>query len=99
MALAHAQERRAHLTLGSQIKRYRERRGLGLNELSRLAVVRAATLSNLETEKRNDALVRTLEKLARALGVTVNDFLAEEPSDQDQRASPHVCRVWETVRA
>lgn len=62
------------MTLRERIKIIRERKGLSQRELSRLSGVRAATLSQLESGKRQDVTTETGKKLARALGVSL-DYL------------------------
>src|SRR5262249_4463674 len=62
------------MTLGDRIKRERIRKGWGVRELARLAGVRYALISELETGKKADTTGRNLKRLARVLGVTT-DYL------------------------
>ena len=61
--------------LGLAVERYRVAKGLGTNELARLAKVDPAQLSRLERGHQVSAHAVTLRKLAAALGVDV-DHLA-----------------------
>ncbi|WP_042386885.1 helix-turn-helix domain-containing protein [Clostridium culturomicium] len=61
--------------LGENIKHIREEKNLSVNELSRKAKVGVATISQIETGKRQGLRSETLEKIAIALEVTTNDLL------------------------
>lgn len=61
--------------LGENIKHIREEKNLSINELSRKAKVGVATISQIETGKRQGLRSETLEKIAIALEVTTNDLL------------------------
>jgi transcriptional regulator with XRE-family HTH domain len=71
------------MTLGSRIKRERERCGWSQNELGRRAGVRQALLSELESGKRNDTPTSVLRRLARTLGVSM-DYLAGLYDEEDE---------------
>ena len=71
------------MTLGERIKVLREKRGLGIRELARIANVRHATLSQLERRLRADVTTETAKRIARALGVSV-DYLIGMYEDDDQ---------------
>jgi transcriptional regulator with XRE-family HTH domain len=64
------------MTVGKNLRRLRRERGLGQEELARLARSSQQTISDLETGRRPGAQTRTLEKLARALHVPVTEFFA-----------------------
>lgn len=70
------------MSLGSRIKRERERKGWSQNELSRLSGVRQALISELESEKKQDTTGYVLRRLARTLGVTI-DYLAGMYEDEE----------------
>ena len=61
--------------LGLALGRYRMAKGLGLNELARLAKVDPAQLSRLEGASQVSAHARTLRKLAKALEVDVEHLM------------------------
>ena len=54
---------------------WREHRGLSVKALAELAGVAPAYLSQIETGKR-EGTVSTLSKIAKALGVTIDDFVS-----------------------
>ncbi len=57
------------------IRVWREHRGLSVKALAELAGVAPAYLSQIETGKR-EGTVSTLSKIAKALGVTIDDFVS-----------------------
>ena len=71
------------MTLGSRIKTLREKRGLGIRELARLANIRHATLSQLERGLRADVTTATAKRIARALGVSVDYLIGTFEDDAD----------------
>jgi transcriptional regulator with XRE-family HTH domain len=71
------------MTLGERIKTLREKRGIGMRELARLAGVKHTTLSQLERGIRADVTTETAKKIARALGVSV-DYLIGMYEDEDE---------------
>ena len=64
---------------GRNAKAFRERLGWSQNEAARRAGVSQAFVSRLEAGEHQEAGGRVLQALARALGVTVDDLLREEP--------------------
>ena len=71
------------MTLGTRIKRERERHGWSQNELGRRARVRQALLSELESGKKHDTPTSVLRRLARTLGVSM-DYLAGLYDEEDE---------------
>jgi transcriptional regulator with XRE-family HTH domain len=63
------------ILFGKNIKAIREAKGLGVNELSRLSGVNASYISALERDEKKNPSVNTLEKLADALKVNINDIM------------------------
>ncbi|MEO7684794.1 MAG: helix-turn-helix transcriptional regulator [Gemmatimonadaceae bacterium] len=62
-----------------RLKKYREAAGLSQAELAKLAKVRQATISNLETGKGRRVDLDVLERLAKVLGVKrASDLLVDE---------------------
>lgn len=64
--------------IGDNIKRIREKKGVGVNELSRLSGINASYISALERNKKKNPSIDTLDAIAKALGVKANDFLTTE---------------------
>ena len=60
---------------GKNIKNIRESKGIGLNELSRISGVNASYISALERDEKNNPSINTLNKLATALEVSVDDMM------------------------
>ena len=73
---------RTGLHLGRRVRNLREMRGLGLNELARAARISPGYLSQLESGQRANPSIEVLQRLARALDVTVQ-YLAEPRSAYD----------------
>ncbi len=64
-------------TLGKNIKYYRTKLGLTQVELAELSRVYRSHLAGIETGSLNPS-VKTVEKLAKALDVSVSDLFGEE---------------------
>ena len=62
------------MTMGDRIKKRRQELRLSQQELSNLAGVRRATISDIESGKQPGMSVDTARRLARALGVSI-DYL------------------------
>lgn len=62
-------------TLGNNIKRLRIEKHIGVSELAKLAGVGIATISQIESGDRGTLRCDTLEKIASAIDVSVNDLL------------------------
>jgi transcriptional regulator with XRE-family HTH domain len=71
------------MTLGQRMKALREKRGLGLRELARMAGVHHPTLSQLERGVIADVTTGTAKKIARALGVSVDYLIGMYEDDED----------------
>lgn len=61
--------------IGENIKKIRALKNLSAYELAKRAGVGGATISEIESGKRKTLKGDTLEKIAAALGVTVNDLM------------------------
>jgi transcriptional regulator with XRE-family HTH domain len=60
---------------GKNIKAIREAKKIGVNELSRLSGVNASYISALERDEKKNPSVNTLEKLAAALEVSIDEIM------------------------
>jgi transcriptional regulator with XRE-family HTH domain len=72
--------------LGARLRAVRMARGLGLREVARRLELSASSISNIETGKSRPS-VRTLYALASEFGVTVDEFLPDEPGLVVQRSA------------
>ena len=59
----------------SKIKRIREKLGLSQEKLARLADVSNNTIINIEAGKQQNPTVDTIKKIAKTLGVGVDDLI------------------------
>lgn len=64
--------------LAKNIKRFRAKRGFSQEDLARAAGVTYSALSKIEAGYSQDPRVKTLQKISRALDVTIDDLLREE---------------------
>ncbi len=71
--------------LGDRIRALREARNLNQLELVKLAGVKQSTLSQLENNKHKGASIATLQAIARALDVTLEQLLG--PPRRRRRAA------------
>ena len=60
---------------GNEIKEMRQKRGVGLRELSRLAEISPASLSAIEKDRSSPTLA-TLQKILKALGTDFSEFFS-----------------------
>ena len=65
------------MTIGENIKRIRTDAGLTQTEVAERAGISQAYLSQIESDLRSMD-VKAADKLAQALGVTLNDLMREE---------------------
>ncbi|MHC5278906.1 helix-turn-helix domain-containing protein [Listeria kieliensis] len=65
------------MTIGKNIKLFREKKGLTQSALSALSGVPQTTISGLENKNIIPSLI-IADRLAKALGVTTNDLLKEK---------------------
>lgn len=60
--------------LGDNIRRLRQRKGISQDRLSKEADLALNTVVKMETEENPNPTTETLQKIAKALGVTVGDL-------------------------
>ncbi|MGI6335140.1 MAG: helix-turn-helix domain-containing protein [Minisyncoccales bacterium] len=63
------------LTIGKNIRKLRKQKGLSQDRLSKLADISYNTVIKLESGNITNPSIDTLQKLARALNVGVDDLL------------------------
>lgn len=61
--------------LAKNIKKYRKTKGLSQDRLSKVANVTYNTLIKIESGANKNPTLKTLQKLAKTLDVTINDLL------------------------
>jgi transcriptional regulator with XRE-family HTH domain len=63
--------------LADNIKRYRAKLGLSQDQLARKAGITYSTLTKLESGVNQNPKVKTLQQLAKALEVTIDELMKE----------------------
>ncbi len=61
--------------IGKNIKKYREKIGISQDKLSKLADISSNTVAKLESEDSPNPTIETLQKIAKALNVKVDDLI------------------------
>ena len=64
--------------MGTRVKEIREQNGMSQEELAYKAGLCRATVSAIESDPHKKPTVRTLEKIARALGVSLDRIFFDE---------------------
>ena len=62
-------------TIAKNIKKYRKEKGLSQDKLSRLADVSHATIIKIESGGIQSPTIDTVQKIAKALGVSLDDLM------------------------
>ena len=62
------------MTIANNIKKYRQKKGLSQDKLAKLADVTHTTLVKLESGANNNPTVKTLQKIADSLGVSLDSL-------------------------
>ena len=62
-------------TIGKNIKRYRQEKELSQDKLSKLADLSLNTVVNIELDESPNPTIETIQKIAKALAVSVDDLL------------------------
>ncbi|MBI4215597.1 MAG: helix-turn-helix transcriptional regulator [Parcubacteria group bacterium] len=61
-------------TVSDNIRKLRQEKGISQDRLSKMADLALNTVVKIETEENSNPTVETLEKIAKALGVPVQDL-------------------------
>lgn len=69
-------------TFGQGLRAIRRRRGLSQTELAKRADMSPSYLSDLERDERGAPTAPVLERLADALGVTIDTLVGRPPTDE-----------------
>ncbi len=64
-------------TIGKNIKRYRQDKGLSQDKLSKLADLSLNTVVKIELDESPNPTIETIQKIAKALEVSVDDLLTK----------------------
>ena len=70
--------------IGDNIKKIRELKKLGVNELARRSNISGSYLSNIEKGVKTNPSIDALEKIAEALEVSVDEFFKSEPLSEEK---------------
>lgn len=62
-------------TIGKNIKRLRQEKGLSQDKLSKLANLSLNTVVKIELDDSPNPTIETVQRIAKALGVSVDDLL------------------------
>ena len=62
-------------TIGKNIKRFRQDKGLSQDKLSKLADLSLNTVVKIELDESPNPTIETIQRIAKALGVSVDDLL------------------------
>jgi transcriptional regulator with XRE-family HTH domain len=62
-------------TIGKNIKQYRQEKELSQDKLSKLADLSLNTVVKIELDESPNPTIETIQKIAKALGVSVDDLL------------------------
>lgn len=63
------------IMLAENIKRFRKKKGISQDRLAKLADVTHTTLVKIESGANRNPTIKTLKKIADALGVKIDDLL------------------------
>ncbi len=62
-------------TIAKNIKKYRQKKGISQDKLSKLAGIALYTVTKIESGATPDPRIETMQKIANALSVGVDDLL------------------------
>ncbi len=62
-------------TIGKNIKRFRQEKGISQDKLSKLADISLNTVVKIELDQSPNPTLETIQKLAKALGVSLDDLV------------------------
>ncbi len=64
-------------TINKNIRELREKKGISQDRLSKLADISLNTVAKLESDNNSNPTIETLQKVAKALDVKVEDLIKE----------------------
>lgn len=71
-------------TIGKNIKRLRQEKGLSQDKLSKLADLSLNTVVKIELDDSPNPTIETVQRIAKALEVSVDDLLKNVIYDKDR---------------
>ena len=63
------------VNIGKNIKKLREKEGISQDRLSKLADISSNTVAKMELDDSSNPTIETLQKIAKALNVEVDDLI------------------------
>lgn len=75
-------------TISKNIRRLRKQKGISQDRLSKLADISLNTIAKLELDDSQNPTIETLQKIAKALDVKVEDLIKEIVSTANPRTEP-----------
>lgn len=63
------------VNIGKNIKKFREKEGISQDRLSKLADISSNTVAKMELDDSSNPTIETLQKIAKALNVEVDDLI------------------------
>lgn len=79
--------------IGERIQKIRLENHMSLSELAERASIAKSYLSNVERNIQSNPSIQLIEKIAEALGVSVNSLLYDDPSIADTELDPDWLRL------
>ena len=64
--------------IGESVKRFRKKLGISQDKLSKLADVSHNTIIKIESGGIKNPTIKTAQKIAKALGISVDDLIKEK---------------------
>jgi len=64
-------------TISKNIRKFREQKGISQDRLSKLADISLNTITKLELDETQNPTIETLQKIAKALEVKVEDLIKQ----------------------
>jgi transcriptional regulator with XRE-family HTH domain len=61
--------------MAKNIKKYRDKKGISQDKLSKLAGITLHTITKIESGATSDPRIETVKKIANALGVSIDDLI------------------------
>ena len=83
---------------GQRVAELRKQRGWDQYELAEVAGVTSSMISRLERNMQEDYKLSAVLGIARALGVTIDSLLADEPRPEKQGLLPELQQAVDTLR-